>query len=88
MQAKQLMDSRRFCQLMDDLASTWKKRSSTDEDKAWRLQAVLDHLNESGQPMNHTEPIKSMSEALAGLVEGFKQMIGPHVDSLDSCGGC
>jgi hypothetical protein len=72
MQAKQLMDSRRFCQLMDDLALTWKKRASTDEDKAWRLQAVLDHLGEQGGSTASVAPIKGMTEALAGLVDEFK----------------
>lgn len=72
MQAKQLMDSRRFCQLMDDLALTWKKRASTDEDKAWRLQAVLDHLGEQGGSTAPTAPIKSLSEAMGDLVAGFQ----------------
>lgn len=72
MQAKQLMDSRRFCQLMDDLALTWKKRASTDEDKAWRLQAVLDHLGEQGGSTATTAPTKSLSEVMAGLVDEFK----------------
>lgn len=73
MQAKQLMDSRRFCQLMDDLALTWKKRASTDEDKAWRLQAVLDHLGENVAPMTHQAPMKGLSEVLADAVNGFKE---------------
>lgn len=73
MQAKQLMDSRRFCQLMDDLAATWKKRASTDEDKAWRLQAVLDHLGETGGSMAPVAPIKSLSEAMADAVNSFKE---------------
>lgn len=44
MNASQLMDSRRFCLLMDDLAGTWNKRRATDEDKEFRLQAVLDFI--------------------------------------------
>lgn len=44
MNAKQLMDSRRFCLLMDDLAATWSKKRASDEDKEFRLQAVLDAL--------------------------------------------
>ena len=44
MNAKHLMDSRRFCTLMDDLATTWKKRGATDEDREFRLEAVLAFL--------------------------------------------
>lgn len=47
MTAKELMDSRRFCLLMDDLAKTWKKRDASDEDKEYRLNAVIEFV--SGQ---------------------------------------
>lgn len=39
MNAKTLMDSRKFCMAMDDLVRTWKK--GTDQDKELRLDAVL-----------------------------------------------
>lgn len=41
MNAKLLMDSRKFCLLMDDLARTWKDKKAKDEDKEMRLDAVL-----------------------------------------------
>ncbi len=44
MTAKQLLDSRKFCLLMDDLATTWKKRGSTEEDKEYRLAQIIEFL--------------------------------------------
>lgn len=46
MNSDKLLDSRRFCLLMDDLARTWRDKKAKDEDKAYRLQAVLDFLGE------------------------------------------
>lgn len=50
MNAKTLLDSRRFHTLMDDLARDWRKRGATDEDRAFRLQAVLDFLGGEAVP--------------------------------------
>lgn len=41
MDAKQAMDSRRFCLLMDDLARTWRDKKAKDEDKEFRLTALM-----------------------------------------------
>lgn len=41
MDAKQAMDSRRFCLLMDDMARTWRDKKASDEDKEFRLAALL-----------------------------------------------
>lgn len=46
MDAKQAMDSRRFCMLMDDLAATWRNKKSKDEDKEFRLTAVLLYIED------------------------------------------
>jgi hypothetical protein len=35
------MDSRRFCLLMDDLARTWRDKKAKDEDKEFRLAALM-----------------------------------------------
>ena len=57
MEAKSLMDSRKFCLLMDDLAGTWAKKRAPEEDKEYRLQAVLDFLGASS-PVINIERIK------------------------------
>lgn len=44
MQAEQLMDSVRFRMHMDDLARVWRKRTTTDDERIVRLQALLDSL--------------------------------------------
>ena len=44
MDAKSLMDSRKFCLLMDNLAGTWAKKRAPEADKEDQLQAVLDFL--------------------------------------------
>lgn len=44
MNAESLMDSVKFRMLMDDLARAWKKRTTTDEERAYRLQQLLDCL--------------------------------------------
>jgi hypothetical protein len=41
MDAKQLMDSRRFCLLMDNLCAVWSKKRAADEDKEYQLAEVL-----------------------------------------------
>lgn len=44
MQAEQIMDSVRFRMHMDDLARVWRKRTTTDDERIVRLQALLDSL--------------------------------------------
>lgn len=42
--AKLLLDSRKFCMLMDGLANTWKNKKSGDGDRAIALQLVIDSI--------------------------------------------
>ena len=72
MNAKQAMDSRRFCMLMDDLAATWKKRGASDEDKEFRLAAVLEFIGLPAEGTAFIQPQRSLSEVMAGLVDEFK----------------
>lgn len=51
MNAKALLDSRKFCLLMDDLARTWKDKKATDEDREMRLDAVLGQLGIDVSPI-------------------------------------
>lgn len=78
MNAKQAMDSRRFCMLMDDLCATWNKRKASDEDKEFRLAAVLDFVGLPAEGTAFIQPQHSLSQVMAGLVNDFKQEDGSN----------
>ncbi len=44
MNAKSLLDSRKFCLLATDFAKTWLDKKASEDDKEMRLEAVLDNL--------------------------------------------
>ena len=77
MNAKQAMDSRRFCMLMDDLAVTWKKRGASDEDKEFRLAAVFEFAGLPSEGTAFIQPQRSLSEVMAQAVDEFKNEAPP-----------
>jgi hypothetical protein len=69
--AKTLMDSRRFVALMNGCVSVWKGRRATDEERAAVLQPVLDYLAlngsqapKKGMPLGPATPFKPAVENL------------------------
>ncbi len=44
--SSKLLDSRKFCMLMDVLARTWASKKATDEDKEMRLDAILPFIRQ------------------------------------------
>lgn len=58
--------------LMDDLCATWNKRKASDEDKEFRLAAVLDFVGLPAEGAAFIQPQQSLSQVMAGLVNDFK----------------
>jgi len=85
MNAAKLLDSRRFTTLMDDLVTTWKKRGSTDEDKAFRLQVVLDCLDGmGGAPVDPPEPAATVKgQGIRNPPPPLPQNMDPLAPSLE-----
>lgn len=57
MNAKQLLDSRKFCLLATDFAKTWLDKKASEDDKEMRLEAVLTLLDVS-RPQSHMGEVK------------------------------
>lgn len=89
MDALELLDSRRFTNMMDGLVAVWAKKRSTDSDKAQMLQPVLDYLDGQGINSSRTateekayqaRQVATPAEEAAYLAKQAKAM---SVDSVD-----
>lgn len=75
MDAKDLLDSRKFCNRMDALVAIWgrKRPLPSDEDKAEALQPILDHLIETGllqsKQSKPSDPTANMTASEAAAYE-------------------
>lgn len=75
MNAKTLLDSRKFCLIADDFARTWKDKKATDDDKEMRLEAMLGQI--LGAPSEKTFSEMLKGPELIRAAELHLEKIGP-----------